>query len=594
MSSASAQGIRWDLTDLYATVDDPAIDANLSTLESRARAFESTYRGAIAESRLDADGLLQAIRELEDISEGIGILVSFADLTFSANTQLPEHGALVTRMREAATDIHSRVLFFELEWAALDDAAAAQFLNAPKLGHYRHFLQRERDFRPHRRSEGEEVILSLKDNTGSLAFSRLFDETLTRARFNVDLNGESKELSEEEILSLLYHPQRDTRQAAADGLTQGLDDLAPLLTFVFNTIAADHASDDKIRAYDHPMAARNLGNEIPDASVDALLNAVDQAHPTVHDYYRLKAEILGISPLYDYDRYAPMGEGDTIPFEQAKAIVLDAFGAFSPQMADIAQLFFERRWIDAEPREGKRGGAFSHSVVPSRHPYVLLNYMGRPRDVMTLAHELGHGVHQYLARSRGYFGANTPLTTAETASVFGEMLVFQALKEQQTDPVQQRALLCGKLEDTFATVFRQVVMTRFEQALHQSRREQGELSDARIGELWMDANRPMFGDSLTLRDGYAGWWRYIPHFVHTPFYCYAYAFGELLVLALYARYLDEGESFVPKYLAMLSEGGSASPEEIMARAGVDITAPGFWEGGLNVINGWVSDARKTV
>ncbi len=592
MSSTNAQGIRWDLTDLYAGVDDPAIDADLADLNTRADAFERRYRGAVAEGRLDADGLYAAIAELEAISEGVGLLVSFADLTFSADTQTPSHGALATRMREAATDIRAKVLFFELEWTALDDDAAAPLLNHPKLAHYHHFLTRERAYRPHRRTEGEEVILSLKDNTGAQAFSRLFDETLARARFTCEQDGEAREMSEEEILSLLYHPDRATRKAAADGLTEGLDQMAPLLCYIFNTIVADHASDDKIRHYQGPMDARNLANEIPGASVDALLDAVDAANPTVHDYYRLKREILGLSELFDYDRYAPMGEGEPIPFDEARQMVLDAFGAFSPQMAEIAQKFFDHRWIDAEPREGKRGGAFSHSVVPSRHPYVLMNYLGRPRDVMTLAHELGHGVHQYLARKQGYFGGHTPLTTAETASVFGEMLVFQALKERQTDPGQTLALLCGKLEDTFATVFRQVVMTRFEQALHAARREEGELSDDRIGELWMAANTPMFGDALTLRDGYKGWWRYIPHFIHTPFYCYAYAYGELLVLALYARYLEEGRGFVPKYLEMLTCGGNDSPEAIMAKAGIDITAQGFWQGGLKVIAGWVSDARS--
>jgi oligoendopeptidase F len=361
---------------------------------------------------------------------------------------------------------------------------------------------------------------------------------------------------------------------------------------VFNVLVQDKATRDRLRRYQHPKQSRNLGNEIDDATVEALLAAAERGFPTVARYYRLKATLLGLPVLEDYDRYAPVGAAPgSIGFAQAREIVLGAYADFSPRMAEIAGLFFERRWIDAELRPGKRGGAFSASTVPSVHPYVLLNYTGNLRDVMTVAHELGHGVHQYLARERGLFEQDTPLTTAETASVFGEMLVFRRLLARERDPRVRLSLLCGKLEDAFATVSRQVVMTRFEEKLHAARRAEGELPVERVNALWLEANRPMFGDAVRLNEHYAWWWLYIPHFVHSPFYCYAYAFGELLVLALLRRYDEEGSAFVPKYLELLRAGGSRTPPELLARLGLDITDPRFWDGGLAVLEGMVAEAE---
>ncbi len=592
-TDSPAAGITWNLTDLYDRPDDPRIGQDLAQLTSRAETFESTWRGAVA-GGISAEKLATALTEVEAISEGLGILSTFAFLTFAGDTRADTHKALYTRIQEASTDIRARMLFLDLEWAALPDELADPLTRSDELARFRHHLIKARDFKPYLRPEGEEIILDLKANTGARALSRLFDETMARIRFDVEVNGKSRNLSEEETLSLLSDPVRDTRKAAADALTEGLSEQEPLLTFIFNTLVADHASDDRIRSLPGPMTARNLSNEISQESVDALLTSCDKASPMVHDYYRVKRTLMQVDDLYDYDRYAPLEAPGQISFDEARDIVLESFGAFSPRMAEIAELFFTRRWIDAEVREGKQGGAFSHPVVPSRHPYVMLNYLGRPRDVMVLAHELGHGIHQYLARDKGYFGADTPLTTAETASVFGEMLVFSALKARQSDPAAALGLLCGKLEDTFSTVFRQVVMTRFEQAAHTARREEGELTAARIGTLWMDVNRPMFGDALCLRDDYARWWSYIPHFIHTPFYCYAYAYGELLVLSLYARYLEEGDAFVPRYLELLAAGGTGRPEQLLSPLGVDITAPDFWDGGLAVIRGWVREAETCV
>jgi oligoendopeptidase F len=364
------------------------------------------------------------------------------------------------------------------------------------------------------------------------------------------------------------------------------------LNYIFNVIVADHASNDRLRSYPDPMSSRHLSNEIDPQAVDALLSSSEENFDLVIRYYHLKRRLLGIDRLYDYDRYAPLFQEDrAIDYSQCREMVLAAFGEFSPRMREIATLFFEKGWIDAELRPGKRGGAFSHGTIPSVHPYILVNYTGRPRDVMTVAHELGHGVHQYLSRSQGYFQSSTPLTTAETASVFGEMMVFHRLKEHEREPKARLALVCGKLEDAFATVFRQVVMTRFEQSLHRARRQEGELPEARVNALWLEANRPMFGDAMELREDYGWWWMYIPHFIHSPFYCYAYAFGELLVLALYRRYLDEGKGFTSKYLDLLSAGGSDKPERLLERVGVDITAPGFWQGGLGLLRGMVEEAE---
>jgi oligoendopeptidase F len=365
-----------------------------------------------------------------------------------------------------------------------------------------------------------------------------------------------------------------------------------VLGFIFNTLVQDKAFDDRRRGYPHPMAARHLANEAQRESVDALLKACVGRYDLVARYYRLKARLLGLDTLADYDRYAPLpGVEGQRSFDEARRIVLDAYRDFSPRMAESAARFFTERWIDAELRPGKRGGAFSASTLPSLHPYVLLNYTGNLRDVMTVAHELGHGVHQSLASVQGLFEQDTPLTTAETASVFGEMLVFRRLMREERDPRVRLALLCGKLEDAFATVFRQVAMTRFEQALHAARREEGELPLERVNQLWMEANRPMFGDSVQLSDDYAWWWLYIPHFVHSPFYCYAYAFGELLVLALLRRHDEEGAAFVPRYLALLEAGGSDSPERLLAAMGLDITDPAFWRGGLALLEELLEQAE---
>jgi oligoendopeptidase F len=585
-----AAGVAWDLSDLYAGADDPRIGADLEAALARAVAFGERYRGRVA--ALPAAQLAEALDEYEALQEPAARASAYAGLVFAADTHDPRHGALLQRVQEQGSQIRNALVFFDLEWLAAPEERVQALLPDPALARRRHFLECARRYRHHVLSEPEERLVEELANTGSRAFSRLFDEVLAAMRFRVELPSGPRELVEEEVLSLLYEPDREVRRAASRSLTEGLRGSSRLLAFIFNVLVQDKAVQDRLRRYAAPMDARNLSNEIEGMAVKALMEACEARHGLVARYYRLKARLLGLERLEEFDRYAPIpGAEGRRSFGEARDSVLAAYADFSPLLAETARRFFDERWIDAELRPGKRGGAFSAATVPSVHPYVLLNYTGNLRDVMTLAHELGHGVHQWLARPRGLFEQNTPLTTAETASVFGEMLVFRRLLREEDDPAVRLSLLCGKLEDAFATVFRQVAMTRFEETLHAARRSEGELPVERVNGLWMEANRPVFGDSVTLGDDYGWWWLYIPHFVHSPFYCYAYAFGELLVLALLRRYDEEGAAFVPRYLDLLAAGGSQPPAAVVARAGLDITDPRFWDGGLALLEGMVEQAE---
>lgn len=589
-TSAAASGVRWDLSELYAGPDDPRLEQDFARARQRAEEFRNQYRGHVAD--LKGPDLFQAVRELEEILELAGRFTAYASLLHAAQVDVPRHGALLARAQEEASFVRQALLFFELEWLALSDSAAAERLDDPALQRYRHFLESLRRYRPHVLSEPEERILEEKANTGGRAFARLFDEVLSRLTFRLEYGGEARELNESEVLALLYEPDRNLRQAAAKALTQGLEAHQVLLTFVFNVLAQDHAIDDRLRRYADPMEARNLANEVDAPTVAALLDTCEAHYSLAQRYYRLKRQLLGVPELYDYDRYAPVGT--TLPqisWSRCEELVLGAYGEFSPRMREIAELFFRHRWIDAEPRHGKRGGAFSASTVPSLHPYVLLNYTGQLHDVMTVAHELGHGVHQYLARKQGYLQMDTPLTLAETASVFGEMLVFQALRSTLTDPEQRLALLCHKIEEVLATVFRQVALTRFEQRLHRARREQGELSPELIGQLWQEENAKLYGDTVQLTPEYRWWWSYIPHFVHSPFYCYAYAFGELLVLSLFEMYRQQGAAFVPRYLALLEAGGSDRPDVLLQPFGIDLRQAEFWALGMQPLERLIAEAE---
>ncbi|MFQ5569123.1 MAG: M3 family oligoendopeptidase [Rhodothermales bacterium] len=579
-----AEAIHWDLTDLYPDTD--ALEQDLTRADEQAGAFAEHYHGQVA--NLDAGDLADALRRLEKVQDRVGRAFTFAYLNWSTNTGDPERGALLQKVREAYTRISQKLIFFELEWTRLDDDHAARLLEDEALAGYRHYLERERLMKDHFLSEPEEKILSETAVTGRGAWNRFFDETLGAMRF--DLDGE--EVTQQQILSKLYEPDRDLRRRAAASFTEGLKKHQRELTFVFNTLLADKASKDRLRRYPHWIAGRNLANEVSDETVEALIGAVTSRYDIVARFYRLKRRLLGLDTLFEYDRYAPLGEADTLyTWEEARALVLRSYEAFHPQMGEIAGHFFEKNWIDAALAPGKRGGAFSHGAVPSVHPYVLMNYTGKPRDVQTLAHELGHGVHQYLSRKQGVLQADTPLTTAETASVFGEMLVFQRLMLEEEQPKNRLAMLVSKIDDTIATVFRQVSMNRFEHRIHTARREEGELPPERFGEFWIETQESMFQSSVTLSEDYRHWWSYIPHFLHVPGYVYAYAFGELLVLALYARFLEEGDAFPDKYIGLLEAGGSDWPHVLVGRLGIDLTDLDFWHQGLAAIEDLVVEAE---
>jgi oligoendopeptidase F len=592
--SSSADGVTWDLGDLYEGIDDPRINADLDEAHSRARTFEAAYRGRVAvPGGPPAELLAAALQELEGLAEQMDRPAVYAGLVHAARTDDPAHGALLVRVRERRTAINKHLIFFDLEWVQVEDEAARALLANEALSRYRHFLEVKRAQRPHLLSEPEEKVLEEKSVTGRAAFVRLFDETVSSLRFPFTHRGETVWLNQQQILAKLHEPDRSVRAAGAAGLTKGLKDNARLLTYILNTVVQDHRSDCELRHFDGPTGPRNLANEISPETVEALMSAAERYHGTVQRYYRLKGRLLGIEQLVDYDRYAPLfADQPECDWGTARQIVEESYGAFSPDAGGVIRQFFERRWIDAELRDGKRGGAFSSSAVPSVHPYILMSFTDKLRDVMTLAHELGHGLHQYLARAVGYLECDTPLTTAETASVFGEMLTFQRLQRRYPDPRIRLALLCSKIEDGFATAFRQVVLTRFEQALHAARHKEGELTTARINELWTEANRPMHGDVVRLTDDYGWWWMYIGHFTHTPFYCYAYSFGELLVLALVQKYKEEGPAFVPRYLDLLAAGGSAAPHVLVAKLGLDVTDPGFWELGLRLLDDMVQEAER--
>jgi oligoendopeptidase F len=579
-----AEDVRWNLADLYP--DPDALDADLAAADADAEAFADRYRGRLAD--LAPEEFAEAMDALARIHDRVGRASTYAYLNWSTNTEDAERGALLQRVREAGTRTGQRLIFFDVEWAALDDAAAGRILAAGAVEPYRHHLELQRLQREHILSEGEERVLSEKAVTGRSAWSRFFDETLGATRF--DLRGES--LTEQAVLSKLHDADRSLRRDAALALTEGLERLSRPLTYVFNTVLADKASTDRLRQYPHWLASRNLDNEIDDDAVQALIDAVTGRYDLSERYYRLKRDLLGLDEMMDYDRYAPIGEAERrFDWDEARATVLDAYDAFHPRMGEIAGEFFDGRWIDAPVAEGKRGGAFSHGAVPSAHPYILLNFTGKVRDVQTLAHELGHGVHQYLAREQGVFHAGTPLTTAETASVFGEMLVFQRLLDREDDPAARLAMLVQKIDDSMATVFRQVTMNRFEDAVHTHRRERGELTSSDFAEHWMTTQRRMYGDAVTLGEHYRRWWSYIPHFVHTPGYVYAYAFGELLVLALYARYRDGQDGFADAYLGLLRAGGSDWPHTLVGRLGIDLQDPAFWEQGLRAIEDLIVEAE---
>ena len=595
MTTNSAEGIRWDLSDLYAAHDDPRIDLTIKDCYARAERFADRFRALMQDHEtLTAESLLQALSELESIYETLGRVGSYAGLLYAADTAKPEYQDLTQRVEQRSTEIRNLLLFFELEWLKVNDTIASRLIADPTLEAYRHYLISLRRYRPHTLTELEERVINDRDNTGRNAFGRLFSEITSSLTFAFEKQGEKADLNLSQILSLLHESDRALRQSAMETLYQGLSQQGQVLTFIYDTLIQDQLTMDRLRSYPDPMAQRHLFNEIDGAAVKTMMAVVEENYGLAQDYFRLKAKLLKLPRLALYDQYAPVGkEVKPFPYQQARQVILAAFDAFDPKFRQIAAEFFDKHWIDAEIRKGKRGGAFCASPSPQLHPYILCNYDDNLRDVMTVAHELGHGLHGCLSRKQSYFNYDTPLTTAETASVFGEMLVFDYLLEHQTDPEVQIALLAGKIEDIFATVFRQNVLTRFEEKAFAARTEKRLTHDA-LGMLWLEANGKYYGDAVEIPDGYRWGWSYIPHFIHSRFYCYSYVFGQLLVLALYRMYKDEGKSFVPKYLALLEAGGSDTPEALLEPLGVNTRAAEFWQKGFEEIRALTAKLKTLI
>ncbi len=587
----TAAAVAWELDPILegATADEllDRADAIGSELES--------YRGRVA--TLPAAELAELMGALARYEDLVGRAGSYAGLRFAVDTADPERGAAMARFQERATVMATKLVFLELEWAEATDDHVESVLADERLAFCAHHLRNLRRYRDHLLSEPEEKLLTEKSVSGGAAWIRLFNE-LTSA-IEVTLPGglaggdgdEPATVALEQGLALLQHPDRDVRRTAADAVTAGLAPGLRTRGYIFNTLALDKSIDDRLRSYPSWISSRNLANEASDESVQALIDAVIRRYDIPQRWYALKAQVLGLDRLADFDRNASVADDETeVGWNEATRLVLEAYASFSPDLAAIAQRFFDERWIDAPVRPGKRPGAFCAYTVPSHHPYVLLNWTSRARDVATLAHELGHGLHAYLSREQGVFHFSTPLTLAETASVFGETVTNNALLASLDDPAARFALLASTLEDSIATVFRQVAMNRFEDAVHTARRDEGELSVDRFSELWAESQHAMLGDAVEITDGYRSWWSYIPHFIGTPGYVYAYAYGQLLALSVYARYEEAGAAFVPDYLRLLSAGGSLPPAELGRIVGCDLEDPGFWDAGLDIVAGQLDRA----
>jgi oligoendopeptidase F len=580
MTVMDVQEVGWDLDPLVDGDGRQGADRLLADADARAARFAETYAGKVAD--IDGPGLAAAMAELETIADLIGRAGSYAMLRFAVDTANPENGALLARVQELATATETKLLFFELEWAALDDDRVDELLEADGLDTTRHHLRTLRRYRPHLLTEPEEKLMTEKSLTGRDAWTRLFSELTSAVR--VELPDEAEGVPLDAALSRLVSPDRDVRRTVAEAVTAALEPGVRTRAYVFNTLLLDKSVDDRLRTYPSWLASRNLANEATDESVEALLEAIRANYDLPQRWYRLKAELLGIDRLADYDRMASVVDEEVaVEWPDATDLVLSSFHEFSPVLGDLAGRFFDERWIDAPVRPNKRGGAFCAYTTPSVHPYVMLNYTSRRRDVLVLAHELGHGLHAALSRPRGPLEHHTPLTVSETASVFGETLVFRRLLEAADTPRSRLALLAENIEGSIATVFRQTAMNRFEALVHTARRSEGELSVERFGELWEESQAEMLGDAVEITPGYRMWWSYVPHFIGTPGYVYAYAYGQLLALSVYRRYLEEGDDFVPRYIELLSAGGSRSPEELAAIAGLDLEDASFWAKGLDLV-----------
>lgn len=580
----------WNLGDLYLGPDSPELARDFERAEKAAKDFHRAYAGKIA--GLSGDALGAAVAEYERIEEILGRALSFAHLHYVKRLNDAEAGRFFQNAQERVNAIATELLCLSLEINRIDDDAFAEKLKARKLARYAPWLRDLRMFRPHQLSDELEKMLHEKEIAGHAAWVRLFDESIAAQHFSVG----GKTLTNAEALDLLSNKERAVRKEAAEALAKVFAEGARTFALVTNTLAKDKEIEDRWRKFPRPISQRNLSNRVEDEVVDALIAAVKAACPRLsHRYYALKAEWMGLKKLEYWDRNAPLPEDDdrTYRFEEATEIVLGAYGRFASEMAELGRRFFDNPWIDARVGPGKAPGAFAHPTVPSVHPYLLLNYLGKARDVMTLAHELGHGVHQILAAPQGPLMAETPLTLAETASVFGEQLAFRAMLDAESDPKRRRVLLASKIEDMLNTVVRQIAFCEFERRVHEERRA-GELTPAQIGAIWMAVQEESLGPAFNFAKGYENFWTYIPHFIHSPFYVYAYAFGDCLVNALYTAYRQEEKGFQEKYFAMLRAGGTLRHRELLAPFGLDAADPAFWDKGLSVIAGFIDELEQAM
>jgi oligoendopeptidase F len=581
-----AEDIAWDLSDLYDGGDDARLQQDEQEAEEAASKFRDRYYGKVAE--LSAAELAEAIEERQRIEEVLTRALYYAHLWFSTDTADPARGALVARLTEKGAALDTQLLFFGLEIADLDDAQAESLIGSSELERWRHWLRSLRKFRPYLLSEPEEKIFTEKSVSGVSAWARLHEELLSAIK--VELDGETIGL--EEAMAKLYSADRDERRGAAEAVTEALAPGLRTRTYIFNTILVDKSIDDRLRGYETWISSRNLRNDTTDEAVDALIDAAVTRYDVPQRYYRLKAKLLELDRLTFYDRFAPIADDPSkVSWDEARDIVVSAYHDFTSETGEVVDRFFRESWIDAPVRENKRTGAFCATTVPGVHPYILMNFTGDRRSILTLAHELGHGLHGVLTQPLGLFNADTPLTTAETASVFGEALTFKRLLALEEDPRRRLNLLAGRIEDSIATVFRQIAMNRFEHAVHTERREQGELATERFEELWLETQKDMFADSVDV-DGYGTWWSYIPHFLSTPGYVYAYAYGFLFALSIFRRYEQEGESMVEPYLDVLRAGGSKPPEELAEIVGLDLTDAGIWASGIEALSAELDEAEE--
>ncbi len=578
----------WDLGDLYPAPESPQLASDIEQVRADAETFAKTYAGCLAS--LSGSELGAAVAGYEDLQERMGRISSYAQLVYAGDMSDPATGQFYQSMQETVTAISSQLLFFTLELNRIDEEELERRLEVPALARYRPWLRDLCAYRPYQLGDDLERLLHEKYVSGRAAWNRLFDESLAALRF--DLDGEA--LTNAEILNRMTDPDAGVRKRAAKSFGKVLGENLRIFTTITNTLAKDKEIEDSWRGFARPVSSRNLANFVEDEVVDALVAAVTESYPRLsHRYYRLKAKWMGLEKLPYWDRNAPLPEADdrVIPWAEARSTVLSAYADFSPKLAEVGRNFFDRPWIDAPTRPGKSPGAFAHPTVPSAHPYLLLNYLGRTRDVMTLAHELGHGVHQILAGGQGALMADTPLTLAETASVFGEMLTFQALLKATEDPAKRKAMLASKVEDMLNTVVRQIAFHRFETRVHDARRK-GELLAEDLGGIWMDTQTEALGPAFEFDEEYRAYWAYIPHFIHVPFYVYAYAFGDCLVNSLYGVYQGASEGFAEKYLEMLSAGGSKRHKELLAPFGLDASDPAFWHKGLDVVSGLIDELEE--